>query len=65
MQNAVFMCVVHSARDFNDELCRLPHRYRTATDYFVETISFDEPHAEVVSAVALTDFVDRDDPWVI
>jgi hypothetical protein len=51
--------------DFRDELCCLSGRHRPATDYFVEIIAFDEPHAEVVRAVALTDFVDLNDPGVI
>src|SRR5262245_3881804 len=65
MQNAVLVRVVHSARDFCNEFCCLPDGYRTATDRFVETISFDETHTEVVRAVAFTDFVDRNDPRMI
>jgi acetylglutamate kinase len=65
VQNAVFMCVVHGARDFRDELCSLLDRYQTATHYVVEIIAFDEPHAEVVRAVAFTDFVDWHDSRVI
>jgi hypothetical protein len=65
MQDAVFMCVVNSASDFRDELCRLSGRYRPATGDLVEMISFDEPHAEVVRPLALADFVYRDDPRVI
>src|SRR5262249_22655890 len=59
------MCVVHSAGDFRDELCRLPGRDRPATNYFVEPIAFDESHAEVARTLALADFVNWNDPSMI
>jgi hypothetical protein len=65
VQNAVFVCVVHRAGDFHHELCCLPRRYRTATDYFVEAISFNEPHAEVIRAIALANLVDGNNPRMI
>jgi hypothetical protein len=61
VQNAVFMCVVHSASHFHDEFHCLPHRCRPATDYFVELASFDKSHAEVACAIALADLVDGND----
>jgi hypothetical protein len=34
-------------------------------DYFVELSAFDELHAEVALAIALADFVDWNDAWMI
>ena len=65
MQNAVFVCVVHSAGDFRDEFCCLPGRYRTMIDDFVEPISFNKPHAEVARPIALANLVDGNDPRII
>jgi hypothetical protein len=56
---------VHGTRDFRHELRRLPNRYQAPTDYIVEAISFDESHAEIVRTVALTNFVNGNNPWMI
>ena len=33
-------------------------------DYFVKLAALDQLHAEVAVAIALADFVDRDDAWM-
>src|ERR1044071_8386752 len=60
MQNAVIMCVVHGACYFGDEFYRVPDWHWLALDYFIELAAFDEFHAEVARAVALTYFVNWD-----
>src|SRR5262245_48362787 len=65
MQNAIFMRVMHSARDFGHQFHRLPDRHRCALDHLVKLAAFDELHTEVARALVLTDFVDRDDARMI
>ena len=43
----------------------LPDRYRLAPDYFVKLAAFDEFHAEVAGAIALADFVNGNDAWMV
>ena len=43
----------------------MPDRYRLASGYFVELSAFDELHAEVTRAIALADFVDRNDTGML
>ena len=43
---------------------RLPDRHRRAPDYFVKLAAFDELHAEVARAIALADFVNRNNAWM-
>ena len=59
MKNPVLMRVMNSASDLRDQFSRLSDRHRLALDYLVELAAFDEFHAEVAGAVALADFVDR------
>ena len=65
MENAVFMRVMDSARHLGDEFRRLPDRHRRSSDYFVELAAFDEFHAEVAATVALADFVDWNNAWML
>src|SRR5207245_10922001 len=61
MQDAVFVCVVHGPRYLRNEFRRLSDRHRRAPDYFIKLTAFDKLHAEVARAIALADFVDRND----
>ena len=65
MQNAVFVRVMHGAGYLRDKFRRLPDRHRRASDYFVKLAAFDELHAEIARAIALTDFVDRNDTGML
>ena len=47
MKNAVFMRVMHSAREFGDQFHRAPDRHRLTPDHFIKLTAFDELHAEV------------------
>src|SRR4029453_11330397 len=65
MQNSMLMRVMHGARHFRDQFRRLPDRYRCMPDYFVQLSAFDELHAKITRAIALTDFVDGNDVRMI
>ena len=65
MQNSVFVCVVHSAGYLYDYLRRLRDRYRRVLHYFVKLTALDEIHAEVAETLALSDFMNRNDKWVV
>ena len=65
MQNAVFVGIVHGARQFCDQLHCATDRYRLLLNYFVELATFDQVHAEVATTIALTDFVNRNNEWVV
>ena len=65
MKNAVFMRVMNSACDLRDQFHCAPDRHRLAPGHFVELSAFDELHAEVARAIALADFVDRNDTGML
>ena len=64
MQNAVFMRVMHGAGHFRDKFHRLPDRHGSAPDNFIKLAAFHELHAEVTGAIALADFVNRNNAWM-
>jgi len=43
----------------------LTHRYRRASDDFVELAALDELHAEVAGAIPLANFMDWNNAWVL
>ena len=47
----------------NSTACRID--IGVAPDYFVKLAAFDELHAEVAGAIALADFVDRNDTGML
>ena len=47
----------------NSAACRIG--IGVAPDHFVKLAAFDELHAEVARAIALADFVDGNDAWMI
>ena len=65
MENTVFMCVMNCASYLRDEFRRLPDQHRLAPDHFVQLAALDELHAEVARAVALADFVNRNNARMI
>jgi hypothetical protein len=65
MHNPVLMRVMHGARHLRDQFRRLPDRYRLAPDYFIKLTSLNKLHAEVTGAIALADFIDGNDAWMI
>ena len=65
MQNAVLVRVMNSARHFRNEFRRAPDRHRLAPGDFIKLAAFDELHAEVARAIALADFVNRNDAGMI
>ena len=65
MHNPVLMRVMHSPSHLRDKFRRVPDRHRLAPDYFIELAAFDEFHAEIARAIALTHFIDRNDARMI
>src|SRR5439155_27113000 len=65
MQNAVFMRVMHSAREFRDQFHRVADRHRLTLDHFVKLTAFHEFHAEVASATALAHLIDGNDARMV
>ncbi len=65
MQNTVLVSVVDGACHFRDQVNRAPDGHRFARDYLVELSPFDEFHAEITRTIALTDFVNRDNTWML
>ena len=61
MQNTVFMCVMDGAGNLCDEFHRLSDGHRCVFNHLVKLTAFDELHAEVALAIALTNFVNRND----
>src|SRR5262249_2471730 len=65
MQYPVFMRVLHSAGQLRDEFHRVSDRDRSLPDYFVKLPALDEIHAEVAATIALPDFMNGNDEWMI
>src|SRR5262245_46905146 len=65
MENSMFMRVMHWARDLRDEFRGATNRHRFAPGHFVELTAFDELHAEIARAIALTDLVNRNDTGML
>ena len=65
MQNAVLVGVMHGARQFRDEFRCATDGYRLAPNHFVQLAAFDQIHAEVTATVALPDFMNWNDGWMV
>src|SRR5947208_4400400 len=65
MQNAVLMCVGNGARQLGDQFGCATNRYRFALRDGIELAALHQSHAEVTGAVALSDFVNRDDARMV
>src|SRR5437867_10358450 len=64
MQNAVFMRVVHGARDLRDELHCASNWHRLPFDNFIKLAAFNELHAEVTATFSLADVMNGNNPWM-
>ncbi|HEY4273635.1 MAG TPA: hypothetical protein VGM65_16665 [Candidatus Udaeobacter sp.] len=64
MKNSMFMRVMDRSRHLRNEFYRGPNRHRLAASHFVE-LAVNELHAEVARAIALTNFVDRNDTGML
>ena len=65
MENTVFVSVVHRARQLCNQFHRPANRYCLTLNYFIELATFDQIHAVVTTIVALTDFVNWNDRWMV
>jgi hypothetical protein len=65
MKNAVLVRVMDRACDLRDEFHRATDWHRLAPDHVVKLAALDEVHAEVAVAVALADFVNWDNAWMV
>jgi hypothetical protein len=65
MQDSMFVREPNSARDLRSQLRSASRRDRFALEHFIQLPAFDEFHAEVTRAVALSDFVDRNNARMI
>src|SRR5215468_3590812 len=65
VQNAMLVCVVNGSRHLGDQFRRASRRHRFPPNYLVELSTFDEFHAEITGAIALTDFVNRNNAWML
>src|SRR5437762_5245217 len=65
MQNAVLMCVMNCAGQLGDQFRCVTDRYRFALRDGIELAAIHQSHAEVTDAVALSDFVNRDDARMV
>ena len=65
MEDAVFMGVVNCAGQLGDQLRCVTDRHRFALRNGIELATVHESHAEVTGAVALPDFVNRDDARMV
>ena len=65
MQNPVLVRIVHGARQLGDKLRCATNRHRFAPNDFVQLAAFDQTHAEITTTLALANFVDRNDGWMV
>ena len=65
MQHPVFMSVMDNTRDPRDQLRSLADRQRRAPNDFIELAALNEFHTEVTGAIALANFIDRNDAWMV
>src|SRR5262249_8673400 len=65
VENSMFVRVVHGACDLRDELGGPPDRHRLAPNNLVKLHAFDKLHAEIARAIALADFVNRNDTGML
>src|SRR5882757_469286 len=65
MKNSMLVRVMDRSRHLRYEFYRAPNRYRLAPGHFVELSAFDKFHAEVARAIALPNFVYRNDTGML
>jgi len=65
MDDAAFMRIMNCPGNLGDQFRGVTDRHRFAPCHFVELAPFDKFHAEVAGAVALPDFVNRNNAWML
>ena len=65
MEDAVLMRIVNCAGQLGDQFRCMTDRHRFALRDGIELAALNESHAEVAGAVALSDFVNRDDARMV
>ena len=65
MQDVVFVGVLHRACELNNQFHCGPDRHRLTIEDRIELAAFDQAHAEVASAIALADFINRNDAGMV
>src|SRR5207253_7423873 len=65
MKYAALVSVMNCACDFGDQFCGAPDRHYFARGDCIELSPFDKFHAEVTGAIALADFVNRNNAWML
>src|SRR4030095_6156007 len=65
MKNAVLMGIGNRAGQLGDHFRCVTDRYRFARRHGIELSTVHQSHAEVTGAVALSDFVNRDDARMV
>ena len=65
MQDTVLMRIVDRACQLRDEFRCATDRHRLAPGHFIKLAALDEVHAEVAVTVALADFVNWDNAWMV
>ena len=59
------MRIVYCPRQLRDEFRRAPERHRFTLGNVIELAAFHQIHAEVAGALALADFVNWDNAWMV
>jgi hypothetical protein len=65
MKDTALMRIVDCARQLRNELRGAARRHWLVFEYFVELAALDEGHTEVAVTVALADFVNWDNAWMV
>jgi hypothetical protein len=65
VKNSALVCVMHSACQLRYEFCRWPTWHRLPFNNLIELSAFNQLHAEITGTIALPDFMDRNNEWMI
>src|SRR5262249_22504371 len=65
VKNSALMCMVHRACQLRYEFRRCPAGHRLAFDNLIQLSAFNQLHAEVTGTVAFSDFMDRNNEWMV
>src|SRR5262249_13509817 len=65
MKDSMLVRIMNSAGQFRDEFRCAPDWHRFAFDNFIQLAAFHQAHAEVAATAALTDFMNRNDEWMV
>src|SRR5262245_13496494 len=65
VKNSAFVGMMHGACQLRDEFRRRPTWHRLSFNNLIELSAFNQLHAEITGTVALPDFMNRNDEWMI